>query len=253
MGSLTAFSGGSDVSVEMGLCSLLLGETERAMMNLGLRPGSSKPPDKDVVAFVKENSPSEDDLLPGLCALAEVWLKETILPNYKEINMMTSSLGEWFQSPRVSVYLKVRRGRRSSLFQKIPSRLTQVLEQGKDLNLVSAVKLSTTVARGISSAVSRTVEGLRNAFRRPRFREASDSEHVGRLKLPRVDITRLSQSETAVETYGSTEHISTANTLTSLKNSAMEEASEARLLVCASFVALDDVLDVVEGGSGIWG
>ena len=103
----------------MGLCSLLLGETERAMMDLGLRPGSNKPPDKDVVAFVKENSPSEDDLLPGLCALAEVWLKETILPNYKEINMMTSSLGEWFQSPRVSVYLKVRRGRRSSAFQKI--------------------------------------------------------------------------------------------------------------------------------------
>lgn len=108
LASLTAIVGGSDVSVEMGLCSLLLGETDRAMMNLGLRPGSTKAPDQDVVAFVTDNSPTEDDLLPGLCALAEVWLKETILPNYKEINMMTSSLGEWFQSPRVSVYLRVR-------------------------------------------------------------------------------------------------------------------------------------------------
>lgn len=104
---MTAILGGSDVTVEMGLCSLLLGETDRALLHLGLKPGATKPPDPDVIAFVTENSPVENDLLPGLCALAEVWLKETILPNYKEINIMTSSLGEWFQSPRVSVYLRV--------------------------------------------------------------------------------------------------------------------------------------------------
>jgi len=107
VGSYTGVEGGTDVSVEIGLCSLLLGETDRAMLALGLNANSNKVPDRDVLAFVKQNSLTEDDFLPGLCALAEVWLKETILPNYKEINLMTSSLGEWFQSPRVSVYLRV--------------------------------------------------------------------------------------------------------------------------------------------------
>ncbi|GMH44775.1 hypothetical protein BSKO_12727 [Bryopsis sp. KO-2023] len=138
-----------DVSVEMGLCALMMGETDRAMNYLGLADNANKLPEESVLLFVKENSPSEDDLLPGVCALAERWLKETIIPNYKEMTVMQSSLGEWFQSKKVSVYL-------------------QVLERGKELNLLSAtsatMKLSSSVAKGITSAVSRSVSGIKGIF-----------------------------------------------------------------------------------------
>eukprot|EP00210_Caulerpa_lentillifera_P003553 g3389.t1 len=175
MESLTSEFGGSDVSVELALCALLLGHPDRTMIELGLRPGSPKVPDKDVAAFVREHSPSEDDLLPGVCALAEVWLKNTIIPNYKEINTMTSSLGEWFQSPSVSVYLRL-------------------IEQGKDLSLNSAVKLSSTMAKGLKSAVSKVVERVHNLFQKPIVEIQNEPESVGRLKLPKVDISRLSQN-----------------------------------------------------------
>lgn len=175
--SLTSDFGGTDVSIELALCALLLGHTDRTMMTLGLKAGSPKVPDKDVLAFVKEHSPSEEDLLPGVCALAEVWLKDTIIPNYKEINAMTSSLGEWFQSPSVSYYLRF-------------------IEQGKELSLDSAVKLSSSMAKGLKSAVSKAVEGVKTIFMKPMMVMDSEPESVGRLKLPKVDISRLSQNST---------------------------------------------------------
>lgn len=42
-----------DVSVELGLCALLMGESDRAMNYLGLSPTSNKLPNDDVLAFVQ--------------------------------------------------------------------------------------------------------------------------------------------------------------------------------------------------------
>lgn len=44
---------GYSVSVEMGLCSLLLGETDKALNCLGLSVSAPAPPDRKVLAFVK--------------------------------------------------------------------------------------------------------------------------------------------------------------------------------------------------------
>lgn len=44
---------GIDVFVEMGLCCLLLGESDKAMNYLGISPGSLRDPDPEVLRFVQ--------------------------------------------------------------------------------------------------------------------------------------------------------------------------------------------------------
>ena len=46
-------SNGFSVSVEMGLCSLLLGETDKALNCLGLSVAAPGAPDRKVLVFVK--------------------------------------------------------------------------------------------------------------------------------------------------------------------------------------------------------
>lgn len=176
----------TDVSVELALCALLLGHTDRSMMTLGLTPGSIRVPDPEIIAFVKSHSDSEDDLLPGVCALAEVWLKDTIIPKYKEINTMTSSLGEWFQSPTVAVYLRV-------------------LEQGKEMSLNSAMEFSSSLAKAITSILTKALQGVKNTIKKPFDGIQDDSESVGRLKFTKIDKTRMSQSEMSEDWWNESE------------------------------------------------
>lgn len=175
-----------DVSVELGLCALLMGESEKAMNFLGLTPNANKLPNEDVLEYVKEHSPSEDDLLPGVCALAERWLKDTIIPNYKEMNTSQTSLEEWFQSRKVSMYL-------------------QVLERGKELSFLSAasatMKLSSSMAQGISSAVSKSFSRIKGIVqRKPRVMEEDGvhQEKRSQIKMPKLPV-RGSLAEDAVE------------------------------------------------------
>lgn len=176
----------TDVSVELALCALLLGHTERSMLTLGLTPGSPRVPDPEIIAFVKSHSDSEDDLLPGVCALAEVWLKDTIIPKYKEINTMTSSLGEWFQSPTVSVYLRV-------------------LEQGKEMSLNSAIEFSSSLVKVITSVLTKALQGVKKTIKKPLNIIQDDSESVGRLKFTKIDKTRISQSEMSDDWWNESE------------------------------------------------
>eukprot|EP00210_Caulerpa_lentillifera_P008515 g8122.t1 len=158
----------SDVSVELALCDLLLGHKDRSMMTLGLLPGASKVPDKAVVAFVKSHSPSEEDLLPGVYALAEVWLKDTLIPNYKEISTLTNSLGEWFQSPTVAVYLRL-------------------IEQGTGMRLNSVMEFATRIIKGITNTATKTAKEVKSVFQRPKVENQNQVESVGRLKLTKFD------------------------------------------------------------------
>jgi len=100
--------------------------------------------------------------------------------------------------------------------------------QGKDLNLVSAVKLSSSVAKGISAVVSKTLDAVRNMFRRPKFFVENGGQSVGRLKLPRVDIERLSQSPTAREGE-SGDHLAAAKTLNSIKNMPIDDQDQLKV------------------------
>lgn len=57
------------------------------------------------------------------------------------------------------------------------------------------MKLSSSLARGVTTALSKTVESVANIFRqKPRYVEGPRSKSVGRLQLPRVNLERLSQN-----------------------------------------------------------
>ena len=55
---------------------------------------------------VQAHSPSADDLLPGLCALAQQWLGDVLLPSFACCTDVMPALGAWFQDGRVKLHLQ---------------------------------------------------------------------------------------------------------------------------------------------------
>lgn len=53
------------------------------------------------------HSPSVDDLLPGLCALAQQWLGDVLLPSFVCCADGTPALDAWFRDGRVKLHLQV--------------------------------------------------------------------------------------------------------------------------------------------------
>lgn len=47
------------------------------------------------------------DLLPGLCALAQQWLRDVALPGFRDMPAHSASLTDWYSDKRVSLYLQV--------------------------------------------------------------------------------------------------------------------------------------------------
>lgn len=96
---------------------------------------------------------------------------------------------------------------------------------------------------------------MRNVFRAPRFVAPSESESVGRLKLPRVDISRLSQSAATMDTAS---HVSTASALTHLKSNSIGDQADvddlmARDIPEASSLEVSEYLrDADVGGGEDW-
>ena len=48
-----------------------------------------------------------DDVLPGLCALAQQWLQEVALPGFRSMPQHPVSLTDWYNDRKVSIYLQV--------------------------------------------------------------------------------------------------------------------------------------------------
>ncbi len=52
---------------------------------------------------------SEDgNLTPGLIAMAQSWVEDVALPSFRGCGTRLPSLGSWFESPQVKLYLMVR-------------------------------------------------------------------------------------------------------------------------------------------------
>ena len=47
------------------------------------------------------------DLLPGLCSLAQQWLRDVALPGFRDMPAHSVSLTDWYSDKRVSLYLQV--------------------------------------------------------------------------------------------------------------------------------------------------
>ncbi len=56
---------------------------------------------------MQDACPNPDDLLPGLCALAQRWLADVALLGFRDAPSQAGSLADWFDDRRVALYLQV--------------------------------------------------------------------------------------------------------------------------------------------------
>lgn len=59
------------------------------------------------MCLMQDACPNSDDLLPGLCALAQRWLADVALPGFRDAPSQAGSLADWFDDRRVALYLQV--------------------------------------------------------------------------------------------------------------------------------------------------
>ncbi len=89
---------------------LLLGNSGAAGDALGLRDGRIKC-DRQVMHFIRSNSPESDSLLPGVCALVQRWVSDVALASFKTEGTETLAghfiLDDWFENPKVLKELDV--------------------------------------------------------------------------------------------------------------------------------------------------
>eukprot|EP00890_Picochlorum_soloecismus_P000972 jgi/Picsp_1/1876/NSC_05342-R1_domain protein len=123
----------ADVAVPMSIAEVLLGETYKAVeilqedeiLGLKLRGAARVPvqtkkvaaPDvmperDDVMAFIQFHSPSQKDLLPGLCLFVELWLKNVAFMRMRDTRErpFPASLTDYFEAPGTVKYLTSKTG-----------------------------------------------------------------------------------------------------------------------------------------------
>lgn len=89
-----------DVSLEKGICALLLGETQEAILAL------EQCEDEKVLTFVREQSRGAPDLLPGLCSYGQNWLQTEVFSHFRDFKIRTDSLEDYFADQAVQTYLE---------------------------------------------------------------------------------------------------------------------------------------------------
>ncbi|WP_267384631.1 IMS domain-containing protein [Cyanobacterium sp. uoEpiScrs1] len=89
-----------DVSLEKGICSLLLGETQEAILAL------EQCKDEEVLTFVRQQSQGAPDLLPGLCLYGQHWLHTEVFSHFRDFKKRTDSLEDYFADQSVQTYLE---------------------------------------------------------------------------------------------------------------------------------------------------
>ena len=89
-----------DVSLEKGICALLLGETQEATLAL------ERCEDEQVLTFVKQKSQGAPDLLPGLCLYGEHWLHTEVFSHFRDFKKRNDSLEDYFADQAVQIYLE---------------------------------------------------------------------------------------------------------------------------------------------------
>lgn len=89
-----------DVSLEKGICALLLGETREATLAL------ERCEDEQVLTFVRQRSQGAPDLLPGLCLYGQHWLHTEVFSHFRDFRERTDSLEDYFADQEVQIYLE---------------------------------------------------------------------------------------------------------------------------------------------------
>ncbi|KAK9857621.1 hypothetical protein WJX84_007637 [Apatococcus fuscideae] len=103
--------GPGEAAVPFAVCCLLLGDSPAAEAILGFGPSpAGMHVDAAIQDFIKENCAEEDDLLPGLCLLAQQWLSDVAFAGFRDSQGTALSLGAWFEHPRVTRHLRATGG-----------------------------------------------------------------------------------------------------------------------------------------------
>ncbi|MBW4636912.1 MAG: DUF4101 domain-containing protein [Gloeocapsa sp. UFS-A4-WI-NPMV-4B04] len=89
-----------DVHLEQAVCSLLLGQTAEASRALELSQ------EYETLAFIRENSQADPDLLPGLCLYSDRWLQTEVFPQFQDLAHQQASLKDYFANKQVQAYLE---------------------------------------------------------------------------------------------------------------------------------------------------
>jgi hypothetical protein len=139
---------------------LLLGNSGAAGDALGLRDGRIKC-DRQVMHFIRSNSPEPDSLLPGVCALVQRWVSDVALTSFQTEGTETLAghfiLDDWFENPKVLKELDGVEG--TSSVGGIVSVLTAPLRALAGIFLAPKEK-KTTDAAGVVEAEPAAVESV---------------------------------------------------------------------------------------------
>jgi hypothetical protein len=97
-------------AVAMAVCHVLLGQNSKAIECIGLHDGRPRC-DRQVFAFIRSNSPSPSDPLPGLLVLVNMWIVDVVTSAFGassspvvrngDVRNDIFSLDAWFASPEV--------------------------------------------------------------------------------------------------------------------------------------------------------
>lgn len=119
-----------DVYLEMAVASLLLAQTEEASQALELSN------EQQSLAFIRDHSQGDPDLLPGLCLYSEHWLQSEVFPHFRDLVNQQVSLKEYFADEQLQ----------SSLDSLPPE------TQGVDWETIASERLSRFASLGASAA-----------------------------------------------------------------------------------------------------
>ncbi len=100
LGLLERLGNDPKLSIERAVANLLLGRTEAALEAIALCP------DRSVLHFIDRHSDDVTDRLPGLCRYSERWLREEVLPHFRDLTGSDVSLDAYFANPEVQAYLE---------------------------------------------------------------------------------------------------------------------------------------------------
>lgn len=156
-----------DVNLEKAICAMLLGQTTEATQSLELSQ------EYETLDFIRQNSLSAPDLLPGLCLYGERWLQDEVFPHFRDLAGTEVSLKDYFADVGVIAYLETLPAQEEEAafewfpVQSVLTPVPKVLEArpAPTVEPPVAVASRTTIAptiRSSSSAVSAAADSMAN-------------------------------------------------------------------------------------------
>jgi hypothetical protein len=81
-------------SIAKAVTHLLRGDVPQAEEVLGVHARMQPACGRQVVSFIRSNSPDREDLLPGICVLAQRWIQDVVLTSYRSSSSSSSYSGK---------------------------------------------------------------------------------------------------------------------------------------------------------------